>query len=150
MLTANATTEAIQACKDAGFDGFLTKPVEPALLLKTISDLIENRQQPVPIKNRTSLNVVSMSNPDNLPLLDIQMLNTLSDMAKDQTCMARPIAGYATNATNMMEKIKSAVIHSDYDTISGLAHTLDGSSRSIGAKRLSFSADQLYKKVRSH
>ena len=149
MLTANATTEALQACKDAGFDGFLTKPVEPALLLNTIADQIENRQQPTTIKNKTPLKLVSMSNPDNTPLLDIQTLNAISDMAKDQAFMISLIAGYITTAKNLIEQINSAVTRSDYNSISGLAHTLDGSSRSIGAKRLSLVADLLYKQARS-
>jgi HPt (histidine-containing phosphotransfer) domain-containing protein len=93
--------------------------------------------------------VVSVSNPDNTPLLDIQTLNTISDMAKDQTFMISLIEGYLTNAKNTIEQINSAVARSDYDSISSLAHTLDGSSRSIGAKRLSLVADQLYKHARS-
>jgi two-component system sensor histidine kinase RpfC len=147
MLTANATTEALQACKEAGFDKFLTKPVDPTLLLNTISGLFESRQQPVIIKSKTPLKVVSMNNLDNTPVLDMQMLNTISDMVKDQAFIINLIAGYVTNAKNLIEQINSAVIQADYDTISGLAHTLDGSSRSIGAKRLSLIANQLYKKV---
>ena len=149
MLTANATTEALQVCKEAGFDRFLTKPVDPTLLLNTISDLFESRRKPAIIKSKTPLKVVSMSNPDNTPLLDIQVLNIISDMTKDQAFITSLIAGYVTNAKNMIEQINSAVIQADYDTISGLAHTLDGSSHSIGAQRLSLIANQLYKQVRS-
>ena len=70
-------------------------------------------------------------------------------MTKDQDFMPELIKGYISNAQNMIEQIYSAITHSEYEVISGLAHTLDGSSRSIGAKRLSTVADKLYRQVQS-
>ena len=149
MLTANATTWALQACKDAGLDAYLTKPVEPKILLSTIAELIENRKHNKTSNEKTPLKVVSLNNPGNIPLLDIQTLNTISAMTKDQDFMPELIKGYISNAQNMIEQIYSAITHSEYEVISGLAHTLDGSSRSIGAKRLSTVADKLYRQVQS-
>ena len=149
MLTANATTWALQACKDAGLDAYLTKPVEPKILLSTIAELIENRKHNKTSNEKTPLKVVSLNNPGNIPLLDIQTLNTISAMTKDQDFMPELIKEYINNAQNMIEQIYSAITHSEYEVISGLAHTLDGSSRSIGAKRLSTVADKLYRQVQS-
>jgi two-component system sensor histidine kinase RpfC len=147
MLTANATTEALQACKDAGFDGFLTKPVEPKKLLQAIDELVENRQYNNKFKGKTPFKIVSLDNPENVPLLDVQIINMISDMTKDQNFMPDLIEGYINNSRNMIEQIDSAVIRSDYETVRNLAHTLSGSSRSIGAKRLSLIADQLFKQA---
>ena len=149
MLTANATTSALQACKDAGLDAYLTKPVEPKLLLSTVADLMHNRQNNKIPKDKIPLRVVSLNNPVNVPLLDIQTLNTISAMAKDQDFMPGLIKGYIDNAQIMIEQINSAVTHAEYEIIGGLAHTLDGSSRSIGAKRLSIIADKLRKQTQA-
>jgi two-component system sensor histidine kinase RpfC len=149
MLTANATTWALQACKDAGLDAYLTKPVEPNLLLSTIADLVDKKQDNKAQKEKTTLKVVSLNNPGNIPLLDIQTLNTISAMAKDQDFMSELIKGYINNAQNIIEQIDSAVTRDEYEITGGLAHTLDGSSRSIGAKRLSMIADKLYKQAQT-
>jgi len=39
-LSAHATEEVRQQCLDAGMDGFLIKPVEPAVILKTIEGMM--------------------------------------------------------------------------------------------------------------
>ncbi len=40
-LTANAMTDEVQSILDAGFDGYLSKPIEPTKLVNTIAQLVE-------------------------------------------------------------------------------------------------------------
>ncbi|MEE3409849.1 MAG: response regulator, partial [Treponema sp.] len=44
-LTANAFQEDIQKCLDAGMNTHLSKPINPKLLIQTISDLISAKQE---------------------------------------------------------------------------------------------------------
>ncbi len=46
-LTANAFQEDIQKCLDAGMNTHLAKPINPVLLIQTISDLLSTTQEPV-------------------------------------------------------------------------------------------------------
>ena len=146
MLTANATTEAIEACKEAKFDAYLTKPIEPEKLLNTISTLVKNNSS---IEKKTPLKIVNINDPKNISLLEIEMLESLFNMAKEENFMRNLIDGYLRDTSNNIEQLFLLVTDNEYQEIAELAHALDGSSRSIGAKRLSIIADKLFKQARS-
>ena len=146
MLTANATTEAIEACKEAGFNAYLTKPIEPEKLLNTISSQVKNNSS---IERKTPLKIVNINDPKNISLLEIEMLESLFNMAKEENFMRNLIDGYLRDTSNNIEKLMLLVTNNEYQEIAELAHALDGSSRSIGAKRLSIIADRLFKQARS-
>ena len=143
MLTANATTQAIKLCEEAGLDACLTKPVEPQLLLDTISTLVKKKNRNTAKQEKQSSKIVNLNAPANMPILDIESLNSLSEIAKDQNFMVDLIDNYIVNSSNLINKIKTAINKIDYGNISSFAHTLDGSSRSIGAKRLSLIANKI-------
>jgi two-component system sensor histidine kinase RpfC len=143
MLTANATKEAIQDCEDAGFDAYLTKPVEPQKLLDTIARLVANKSRNNIDADELPLKVVSVNNPQKTPLLDIETLSAISSVAKSQDFMVKLVDGYVANAQNLIEQISAAIAHKKHGNISDLAHSLHGSSRSIGANRLAIIAEKL-------
>ncbi len=134
ILTANATIEARNACFQAKLDDFLTKPVEPQKLLDTVSNLT-NKKNITLDKNKE--NVVDINTPDILPTLDFNTLNKILFMSNDNDFMEQLISGYIDDANNTVEKLKNAVDKNNYEIISSLGHALEGSSRTIGAKRLS-------------
>ena len=133
-LTANPTIEARNACFQAKLDDFLTKPVEPQKLLDTVSNLT-NKKNITLDKNKE--NVVDINTPDILPTLDFNTLNKILFMSNDNDFMEQLISGYIDDANNTVEKLKNAVDKNNYEIISSLGHALEGSSRTIGAKRLS-------------
>ena len=143
MLTANATKEAIQSCHDAGFDAYLTKPVEPQKLLDTVARVVANKSRNSLVKDSLPLKVVNTNNPQKAPLLDIETLSSISRMAKSRDFMINLVDGYVTNALHLIEQINAAMARKKYGEISDLAHSLHGSSHSIGATRLALIADKL-------
>jgi two-component system, sensor histidine kinase RpfC len=144
MLTANATKEAIDACKEAKLDAYLTKPVEPEKLLKTVTSLVGNKN-PLP-KEDLNLKVVDINDPDKAPLLDSTSLDTLFLMAKKETAfMNNLFDSYIHDAITTIDKLTISVRNNEHQRIAELAHALDGSSRSIGAKRLSRMANKIFK-----
>jgi len=146
MLTANATVEAVEACKEAKLDAYLTKPVNPEKLLNTISSLVSENSSDSP-KNLASLNILDINDPDNLPLIDTISLDNLFSITKEKNFMHNLIDGYTRDSIKIMEQLTLSVENHDYIKIADLAHSLDGSSRSIGAKRLAKYADKLFKRM---
>lgn len=147
MLTANATTDAIEACKEAKFDAYLTKPVEPEKLLQTISSLVDKSDSITQNNEKIILNVVDINDPENLPLLDKKFLDSLFLMAKEKDFMKNLIDSYISNTTITISDLITSIENSEHQKALDLIHALDGSSRSIGAKRLSKTAHKLYKSI---
>ncbi len=147
MLTANATKEALKACEDARMDGYLTKPVEPEKLLSTIELLLENKKQGEGEKTgqKATLKVVSSNEPQDMPLLDMKTLGSISKMANDYSFLHDLINGFINNAEKLAKQLTVSLADADIDSARGITHTLDGSSRSIGAKRLAFIAHNINK-----
>lgn len=147
MLTANVTTEAINACKEAKFDAYLTKPVEPEKLLNTISSLVdvEATKTNTSTSENNKLKIIDINNPENIPLIDMSSLNSLYSMAKEYLFMKDLIDGYIRDANTNIEKLTISAKHGEFQNMLDLTHALDGSSRSIGAKRLSIITDKFYK-----
>jgi len=143
MLTANATKEAIQSCQNAGLDAYLTKPVVPQKLLDTVARLVVNRACNQPGMDETLRNDGGTDNPHQAPLVDLVTLDDISRVAKNREFMVKLVDGYVGNAQVLIERISSAVAAGNYQDIPDLAHSLHGSSCSIGATRLAGIAEKM-------
>jgi two-component system sensor histidine kinase RpfC len=147
ILTANATIEARNICKEAKLDAFLTKPIEPQKLLKTISSLINDKNVS---NDKHSRNVIDIEDPDILPIIDKNTLDVIFSMSNDIAFMSRLINDYISDASAILEQLNKPIKNNEYKNISHLIHDLDGSSRSIGAKRLSRVCGIILKRNRSY
>lgn len=146
MLTANATKEALAACEDAQMDAYLTKPVEPEKLLNTIESLTRNIPKiSEKSNNKITLKVVSSNDPYKVDLMDMDILKSIARMANDYDFMQELIQEYLSNAEKLINNIEVDLDRADKDKVRDHTHTLDGSSRSIGAQRLGFMANNINK-----
>lgn len=132
ILTANATIEAAEECKEANVDAYLTKPIEPDKLLETISSLVKE-----------SRNLEKEKTIDSSSLLDTEALDTLFSMTKKENFMRDLVDGYVSDTASMIQQLTTLVENADNNEIRKVFHTLDGSSRSIGAKKLVLSIQTL-------
>ena len=142
MLTANATREAMRACRQAGVDIYLTKPVEPQKLLDTIRRLAGSKTGDTRAAD-TSRMAASIDPPQAVPLLDGKTLNAISRMARDKEFVSVLVNSYLANTDKLIVQINSALAARSFDAIRSDAHLLHGSSSSIGAARLAAAADKL-------
>ncbi len=147
ILTANATIEAKQSCEEAKLDGFLTKPIEPEKLLHVISSLINDKKNS--FKDNSMLNVIDINDPYALPIIDINVLEAYSSMTNEENFIQNLINNYIDEVTYFVSELNSVTKKKKYKNISELAHSIDGSSRSVGAKRLAKICHSLLKTSQS-
>jgi len=149
ILTANATKDAHDACTEAKLDAYLTKPIEPDKLIRVIASLVGEKTNDPLVKSNESLKVVDINSTNNSPLIDKESLDSLASMASDKLFMKTLIEGYIRDTTKSINEMTQFSSNNDFNKLAELAHNVDGSSRSIGAKRLSRIADLIYKQAQS-
>jgi len=83
VLTANATAEAMDECKQAGIDAFLSKPVETRELLATIARLTgleKPEQECVPLAAPRTASAVGVATVGTANLLNRETLRQLEQL----------------------------------------------------------------------
>lgn len=142
ILTANATTEAIKECEDAGVDAYLTKPINIDKLLSTIASLtiakssqldscIQSSDQHSQRKNIVTSNCVT-ERRDNI-IVNINVLEELTNLSSDCNFLSELVNGYLNDSEQIILDMESSISKKDYVEFHELAHALKGSSGSIGA-----------------
>lgn len=135
VLTANATTEAMQECEEAGADAYMSKPVDAVSLLEKISNLTstETRKDPAEFDG-------PHNNPDiseQQPLIREATLRHLELLGEGQDdFMPIVIHGFISETEKLLEAMRHALAHHDHDAFLELAHTIKGSAGNIGAEAL--------------
>jgi two-component system, sensor histidine kinase RpfC len=147
MLTANATKEAKKSCEEAKLDAYLTKPIEPEKILHVISSLINDTNSS--FKDDPMQNVVNINDPYALPLIDTHVLDILSSMAKEENFTQSLIDDYIDETTSFIRELNLVIEKKKYNDISDLVHSIEGSSRTVGAKRLARICNSLLKIIQS-
>jgi two-component system sensor histidine kinase/response regulator len=148
-MTANVFSEDRQACLDAGMDGFVAKPVDPADLYATIIEWLA--------KKETSSEVVALDtqlkadmtesvkkrlikeenqDPDELPI-DPAALNKI--FPNNEVKQKRVLAKFAAEAAEIATSLESVYRTRDAEKVSFYAHKLKSAASLVGAKAL---ADQ--------
>ena len=135
ILSADATPEALLACKEAGVDAYLTKPVETHRLLATIAQLSKRAEcateETAPANqeaNTTSFDVDS--------LVDVAKLRALLDLGGDSSFFEDLVAGFLRDSRRSLQKMAAALQDRDYPMLREAIHALRGSASELGATHL--------------
>ena len=139
MFTANATKEARDECAAAGFDAFLTKPIEPRRLLDTVAGICTEQKAH---GRRPMLAPEALSAPDAelAPLVDVEKLRELEGIGR-AGFLADLIAGFNADGEKLVAAMGESVRDADYKGFREQVHALKGSAGSLGA-------EDLYRKCR--
>jgi CheY-like chemotaxis protein/HPt (histidine-containing phosphotransfer) domain-containing protein len=131
-LTAHAMNDQRQRCANAGFDDFLTKPIEPSLLVETVKRMALATKKLVPVP---------------LPATPARILDQeriTGSSAKVKSIFARFVDGIPGE----IDEMKRAAAANDWENLMRLAHRFQGSAGSCGFTGLRDRASQLQETVR--
>jgi two-component system, sensor histidine kinase RpfC len=123
LFTADATVSARESANDAGFDAFLTKPIEAAKLFNTIESILNLAPNTAAQWMNSALN-----NP----------INIVSDLEADNTQLD-------LNTLTELDKIEAAAKQKHYGELHDYCHALKGNSLSVGALQLATTTEAIGK-----
>jgi len=144
ILSADATDEAMQACREAGIDAYLTKPISSRRLLETIARLAERKGDPVDDAEMRPRYAEQRRAADT-QVLDAEKLQSLQHLGAgpDDTFFEELVADFRRDADHAMTSIANALATEDYPALRAALHALEGSARELGAMALVVSATRL-------
>jgi len=130
-MTAHAMNGDRERCLEAGMNGYVSKPVNPAHLLATVEQFLsplapentraENRPAPSPIERALAARL----------------------MATDSDLVDRMLHLFLQLAPERLQKLESAIERSDAQALSAEAHRIEAAARSIAAAPVTAAARQI-------
>jgi two-component system sensor histidine kinase RpfC len=139
VLTANATRDAMDACREAGANSFLTKPVDARRLLETIAELIQDESssriahEVAVVKSLPS----ESSSKTGVDEIDESKLDKLSQLESGGPAFMKELVdGFTRDGEQQLARLHCAVEQSDYPILRDVAHALKGSAGELGGLRL--------------
>jgi two-component system sensor histidine kinase/response regulator len=138
-MTANALVGDRERSLEAGMNDHLTKPLKPALLYQTMAHWLGHGSQP-PV---SPTQPPAAGEPPALQRLDAA--KAMANLGEDAELYAQVLAVFLDDAPNQLVSLDAALAIGDYQTASRAAHSLKGTSATLGADRLSAQALKMEK-----
>ncbi|MFV1982573.1 MAG: ATP-binding protein [Thiohalomonadales bacterium] len=140
MLTANATTESINECKQAGIDIYLTKPIKSSKLLSTISSLttIPRATRQSNEITKTSENKLPKLYPVDTTITELLNLDTLKDLEllnDDGDFIDTLIKSFQNDGNRIISSLEMSLTENFIQFIE-LCHAFKGNAGAVGATSL--------------
>ncbi len=137
LFTADATLSAREASSEAGFDAFLTKPIDAATLFNTIERILNLAPNTAAQWMDSALNNPTNTMPEfeaDAAQLDLETLKELEKIgAGDELFMHRLLRNYLADSMKLIYKIETAAKQKQYGALYDYCHALKGNSLSVGA-----------------
>jgi CheY-like chemotaxis protein len=133
-MTANAFAADREACRKAGMNGFLPKPVERDDLVSILTTLPEGKMpiaKPAPVSEAGRCDQVNRRRIDAL----------LRELGPEDTAFL--LDSFATDVASLLADLSAALEHGDTDLAKRSLHTLKGASANVGFDDLSQQAAAL-------
>lgn len=140
MLTADATRDAMDVCKDAGADAHLTKPVHARRLLDTVAELGGRAGKKELAQEATKLPVPRSGRPERtcsaMAKVDEHALENLVRLGAGPEFVEELVEGFARDGERIMAELGAAVAEQDYRRLRDAVHGLKGSAGELGGAQL--------------
>ncbi len=151
LFTADATLLARQEASEAGFDAFLTKPVDTSTLFNTIESILNLPPSTASQWMNSALNNSqqhTQESTDSLKnhTLDLDVLNELQNIgAGDTRFLERLLLNYLSDSAKLILNIENAIQEKHFGALQDYCHALKGNSLSIGAQQIAHLTEALGK-----
>lgn len=144
-LSANAISGAKESYLAAGFDGYLSKPIDIAALEQALMRYLPEECIMKKTEDSSGDNGSESSLPEWLSTLpeDIDTARGLNSCMNDAEFYRSLLEDFAGSAAGTAEKLGSFLEQNDLDNYRILVHSLKSSSKTVGAMRLSAAAEKL-------
>lgn len=132
MLTANATTDAINRCREAEINHYLTKPVRPNDLLNAIIDIIENStaSNPPPLPGKNDRDYTEAETHDAIHL------DSINYYLDDNIYFNELVASFIKDGQLLLAELTLSANQHQYIKFKDAAHTFKSPAGSLGANNL--------------
>jgi len=146
-LTANAVEGDRQRCLSAGMDGYVTKPVDPELLVRTIVSMIDRRPAAPPVvdvPNRRAGETPGPGVPTPAgaePPIDAASL--LRRCQGKSALAERLLAKFAEQLDAQLTDLRDGLARGDRAVLARVAHTVKGAAANMSAADVSRTAADL-------
>jgi signal transduction histidine kinase/ligand-binding sensor domain-containing protein/CheY-like chemotaxis protein/HPt (histidine-containing phosphotransfer) domain-containing protein len=143
-MTANAMREHQEACRAAGMDDFLAKPV----LLEDLRGAFQRARcgeaAGMPEKEARK-EALPPLRPPELPVLDPGRLASLRRLGEltGQPLVREVVDGFLKETPGRLERMRRALVSGDAEELAFIAHSLKGSSGQLGALRVAALSGEL-------
>ncbi|MGC8844267.1 MAG: response regulator [Candidatus Hydrogenedens sp.] len=127
-LTAYAFEEKKNYCLEIGMDDYLTKPIHPEKLVKTVTKILAQRYSSFP--SSTELNSVTQSSS----IFDKTAV--LNRMDNDYNLLLSVIKVFLENIPTYLHQARIQLENKDFEGFHKTIHTIKGSTSNLGAIRV--------------
>ena len=139
-MTAHAMKGDREKCLEAGMNDYLTKPIDPQALFKTLAKWVPGAKSNTPSSPKRSADEDQVELPESLP--GINIAEGLNRIGGNRRLFRNLLIAFHEDYHDIPIRVRDALGHEDLETATRLVHTISGLAGN-------FSADKLHESART-